>query len=136
MSKIFGRKAVCGKNQFLTVTKIVGRLKSSNMGIIKLHSSGGCYLCILPPANEVWGKVVFLHLSVCSRRERGVLSGGGLGTPSQNQKSGRYASYWNAFLYHGVTDDFIPQRAHKHTPKKTACNGICLICCHKLWNHY
>ena len=81
---------MCGKNQFLTVTKIVGRLKSSHMGIIKLHSSGGCYLCILPPANEVWGKVVFLHLSVCSRRERegGFFLEGGWAHLPRTKKAG------------------------------------------------
>ena len=74
----------------------------------------------LPPANEVWGKVIFLHLSVI------LFTGGGLpgkvptraGTPpgrytprqvplrqvppamhaGLRSTSGRYASYWNAFL--------------------------------------
>ena len=43
--------------------------------------SGG----FLPPTKEVWGKVMFLHLSV----SHSVHSG---------QRSGRYASYWNAYL--------------------------------------
>ena len=42
---------------------------------------------LLPPANEVWGKVMFLHLSV----SHSVHSGRG---------SGRYASYWNAYLFY------------------------------------
>ena len=68
---------------------------------------------LLPPANEVWGKVMFLHLCICSRAEGGLptegewvcLRGGlpterlGVGqTPPLNQKSGRYASYWNSFF--------------------------------------
>ena len=74
----------------------------------------------LPPATEVWGKVMFSE-SVCQSIPRGgglcmisrpvLLSGpmflgggGGRFCPgkksefSWNQKSGQYASYWNAFL--------------------------------------
>ena len=40
----------------------------------------------LPPANEVWGKVLFLHLSV----SHSVHSG---------HRSGQYASCWNAYLF-------------------------------------
>ena len=87
---------------------------------------------LLPPANEVWGKVMFLHMSVIlSTGWRGSLydvtslshvpSGGSLSmapcyfrgslsreglcpgeTPDRDpplQKSGWYASYWNAFLF-------------------------------------
>ena len=55
----------------------------------------------LPLANEVWGKVMFLHLSICS--QGGLHLEGGLGRPSIGYNrirstSGRYASYWNAFL--------------------------------------
>ena len=75
----------------------------------------------LPPANEVWGKVMFLHLCV-------ILFTGGLPKPSaktprrpppadadlpapgcrprrmespppDTSASGRYASCWNAFLF-------------------------------------
>ena len=35
----------------------------------------------LPPTNEVWGKVMFLHLSVCSQGEGGLHRGGGCLTP-------------------------------------------------------
>ena len=56
---------------------------------------------LLSPSNEVWGKVIFLHLSV-------ILFTGGV--PGQvhpgisacweiRATSGRYASYWNAFLF-------------------------------------
>ena len=60
----------------------------------------------LPPANKVWGKVIFSQTSVCPQR--------GTGSPWQIStgqrppwteihpcvvKSGRYASYWNAFLF-------------------------------------
>ena len=67
---------------------------------------------LLPPANEVWGKVMLLHLCVIL-----FTGGGGLppwesasrGLVGQNppppigyygirSTSGRYASYWNAFL--------------------------------------
>ena len=41
---------------------------------------------LLSPANEVWGKVMFLHLSV----SHSVHSG---------HRSGLYASYWNAYLF-------------------------------------
>ena len=94
----------------------------------------------LPPANEVWGKVMFLHLFVslftgegvgfpaCITGDmtRGVCIGGGVagGFPASNtchmtegvsiqgrwvdphpkihgirSTSGRYAFYWNAFLF-------------------------------------
>ena len=86
---------------------------------------------LLPPANEVWGKVICLQVCVCPRgggvwsREgawfwgrsgpggawslggvwsggRGVWSGRGLclvETPPNGYCCGRYASYWNAFLF-------------------------------------
>ena len=74
----------------------------------------------LPPANELWGKVIFLHLSVI------LFTGGSTwtGTPPDRytplgrytlparytpragtppagilSTSGLYASYWNAFLF-------------------------------------
>ena len=86
----------------------------------------------LPPANEVWGKVMFLHLCVILFTGEGVASqyasqvtwpGWGLhpggsasgGSASRGgwadppprymgyygiqSTSGRYASYWNAFLF-------------------------------------
>ena len=87
-------------------------------------------LHFLPPANEVWGKVIFLHLfvilftgGVVSHHAlqqggsalrwclvQGVCSGGvpgpgGLlrgvpgGDPLDGYCCGRYASYWNAFLF-------------------------------------
>ena len=40
---------------------------------------------LLPPANEVWGKVMFLHLFVSHSVDSG-------------HRSGRYISYWNAYL--------------------------------------
>ena len=80
----------------------------------------------LPPANEVWGKVMVLHLSVSHSvggvtsclaawshipswglcpwshvSSEGSLSGGALCRKTPwNQKSGQYISYWNAFLLH------------------------------------
>ena len=79
----------------------------------------------LPPANEVWGKVMFLHLCVilftgghASQHASQVTwlgslhpvglppgglppGGGGLGWPQWDtwDTSGWYASYWNAFLF-------------------------------------
>ena len=76
----------------------------------------------LPPANKVWGKVMFLHLCVILFTEGvciqgglylvGVCIQGGLhrgdgqtplppppiGCYGIQSTSGRYASYWNAFL--------------------------------------
>ena len=75
------------------------------------------YLPSLPPANEVWGKVMFLHLSVnhSVHRGRGVvmplpvmdstpswtatpLPPDSTTSPSQSTH-GQYTSYWNAFLF-------------------------------------
>ena len=77
----------------------------------------------LPPANEVWGKVIFLHLSVILfvGGPGGLVPGGGgclvpgevpgpgggglvpgeclVETPPDGYCFGRYASYWNAFFY-------------------------------------
>ena len=50
---------------------------------------------LLPPANEVWGKIIFSQASVILSTGRGV------DTPQHygiRTTSGRYASYWNAFL--------------------------------------
>ena len=84
-----------------------------------------CAQCIdifwlLPPANEVWGKVIFLHLSVilftggvCSREEGAWSWGRGSapervpgGDPPGRFCCGRYASYWNAFLFLHKIDSF------------------------------
>ena len=74
---------------------------------------------LLPPANEVWDKVICLHLSVCHSVHRGGPGPGGLPGPWGGAWSrgvwsggclvetplpdgyccGRYASYWNAFLF-------------------------------------
>ena len=71
-------------------------------------------LSLLPPANEVWGKVIFLHLSVILFTGRGGEYLGRYtpraGTPPtgthpgrytlrQVHPPGRYASYWNALLF-------------------------------------
>ena len=74
-----------------------------------------CLVRLLQPANEVWGKVIFsqaclsVHGGVSVQGEgslsRGGLCQGGLCPGSLCQgdprtvKSGRYASYWIAFLY-------------------------------------
>ena len=76
------------------------------------------WLYLVPPANEVWGNVIFLHLSVILFKGRGTWTGTpwqvhppGRYTPQQvpppgpathagiRSTSGRYASYWNAFLF-------------------------------------
>ena len=56
---------------------------------------------VLPPANEVWGKVMFLHLCVILfTGGGGLLTPGGAGqTPPDTSASGQYASYWNAFFF-------------------------------------
>ena len=87
---------------------------------------------LLPPANEVWGKVMFLHLCVIlftgGSASEGVCIQGGLhpggsasrGSASEGEgvgqippqigyygtrsTSGWYASYWNAFLCLVVAD--------------------------------
>ena len=87
---------------------------------------------LLPPANEVWGKVIFLHLSVF------LFTGGVPGQvhppgqvyppdrylpwtgtpPGRSPPAGtppcrwsmrwRYASYWNAFLFEQKLPSFCP----------------------------
>ena len=59
----------------------------------------------LPPANEVWGKVICLQVCVCP--QGGMPGPGGCegclvtgGDPPGGYCCGRYASYWNAFLLH------------------------------------
>ena len=58
---------------------------------------------LLPPAKEVWGKVMCLQACVCPRE--GACSSGGCllrgvpgGDPPDGYCCGWYASYWNAFL--------------------------------------
>ena len=63
------------------------------------------HITFLPPANEVWGKVIFSQSSVCPQEEGGVV----MSLPVMDStlplqygvrwKSGRYASYWNALFY-------------------------------------
>ena len=43
-----------------------------SQGTLELRNDTYKFLSLLPPANEVWGKVKFLHLSVC-----GLPTGGG-----------------------------------------------------------
>ena len=90
------------------------------LGADFLHTSSdvcGKYILhvFLPPANEVWGKVICLQECVCPR---GVPAPGGCllpwrmctacssrmrtacssAPPSHGHCCGRYVSYWNAFL--------------------------------------
>ena len=66
----------------------------------------GTIVKFLPPANEVWAKVLFSQTSVCPPW-RGVLwchfllwtATPGQHHPPPESTSGRYASYWNAFLF-------------------------------------
>ena len=82
-----------------------------------------------------YGKVMFLQACVCSQgvgyleRRAGGRVSRRLGYPGvgytsrypsplpRNYKSGRYASYWNAFLFHlrklGVNDFKLPQNLNK-----------------------
>ena len=61
---------------------------------------------LLAPANEVWGRVMFLHLSVSHSVHRGGVSLTETpldrDLPPQLVKSGQYVSYWNAFLFSTV----------------------------------
>ena len=82
---------------------------------------------LLPPANDVWGKVMFLYLSVILFTGAGVYPSMQWGghpldrhpprqTPSllgrhpprilrdTVNKVGRYASYWNAYLLYIISD--------------------------------
>ena len=67
------------------------------------HIQASLSHALLPPANEVWGKVIFLHLSV-------ILFTGGVSCPGGGEGSGPgggeggysygwYASYRNTFLF-------------------------------------
>ena len=62
-------------------------------------------LCSLPPANEVWGKVICLQACVCPQGGclvRGCACSGGCACwrpPPDGHCCGRYASYWNASLF-------------------------------------
>ena len=72
----------------------------------------GIGMPLSPPAKEVWGKVIFLHLFVILFTG-GVHGPGGclvpgevhgpggclVETPPDGYCCGRYASYWNAFLF-------------------------------------
>ena len=54
---------------------------------------------LLPPANEVWGKVIFSEACVKNSVHGVCLVPGGVETPRDGYCCGRYASYWNAFLF-------------------------------------
>ena len=80
---------------------------------------------LLPPANEVWGKVIFSQASVCPQgkggwRREGVVmmslpvidstcpwtaptSPDSTSPAPVRWKSGRYASHWNTFLFYGIS---------------------------------
>ena len=102
------------------------------------------YFCLLPLANEVWGKVMFLHLSVILFMAECVCPIACWDTPAPPQgrhthfwvdtllgrhppsfryyrlwtTSGRYASYWNAFLFNIWTEkiniDILPTSYSNH----------------------
>ena len=83
-------------------------------------------LFYLPPANEVWSKVMFLHLCAILFREgvclQGGLHPGGVGQipPIRYYRiwstSGWYASYWNAFLFSKFSE-CSTSKACSHQPK-------------------
>ena len=82
------------------------------------HSRWGHHthsISFLPPANEVWGKIMFLDVFVYPPGVGSAsgcwgggasgdvcLQGTGGGVYPGNQKSRRYASYWNAFLFRRI----------------------------------
>ena len=130
---------------------------------LKKHNGPRAFVSILwsqslQPANEVWGKVMFLHLCVI------LFTGGGVSlteTPTRQKtswtaipwietpldrdtpldkdtpfprqrpprmvKSGRYASYWNAFLFHVVSCSEITS---------VHCEPLSLKKASALWNFY
>ena len=114
---------------------------------------------LLPPANEVLGKVIFLHLFVilftgggwypsmpCSggcvlskhalQRGGGVPARGGvclvwgglLETPLDGYCCGRYASYWNAFLF--MESIWWNYRQLATMPVVMLFRGLCLLIPH------
>ena len=66
----------------------------------------------LPPANEVWGKVIFLQ--ACVKNSVQKAGGGGRWSqgvwrpPRDGYCCGRYASYWNAFLLSSALKSLMP----------------------------
>ena len=89
---------------------ISGSIMISQTGVV--NSSVWGENVLLPPANEVWGKVICLQACVCPQG-RGCLARGGPapggclvlvqgvpgGDPPDGYCCGRYASHWNAFLF-------------------------------------
>ena len=123
------------KNICITRLNVISLFTTHMVTCCKLAE---CYgrLNFLPPANEVWGKVIFSETSVIlftggGRLPTGASASWGRGLPTgrigqnphpQNQKSGRYASYWNAFLLSMFTENsyscyiVIPKYMHEiHT---------------------
>ena len=115
------------------------------------HFYIGSMSLLLPPANEVWGKVIFLHLSVILFTVGGVPGqvppSPGRYTPGSSAcweiraTSGRYASYWNALLFYiyfwhmGCNnldlDRSTPKQRMRSSRIRTACSlpdgggGLC-----------
>ena len=104
---------------------------------------GGDSLPSLPSAIEVWGKVIFSQaLSLCPM-ERGFASKGGWADTLPiryyeiRSTSGRYASYWNAFLFRAVfirhiavvylRSDFLKlQKRERSMSRRIVCLRRCL----------
>ena len=63
----------------------------------------------LPPVNEVWGKVMFLHLSVSH-------------SGHSSHRSGWYASYWNAYLILQSNSFSHPDRESVSPRKSWICH--------------
>ena len=128
--------AGCWNYQNLSYAKSVAKLR---LGLCFVRT------LLLLPANEVWGKVIFLHLFVIMFTGGWVpgWSGGGMpgaggacswwggclvpggmpgGDPPDGYCCGRYASYWNAFLFDGcnwlLTESVLrPTNVKKHDPR-------------------
>ena len=76
------------------------QMNGKNRLVLKIRNFYFIKWFFLTPANEVSSKVMFFLMFICSQvggsaYTRGV---GWSDTPPRNQKSGQYASYWNAFV--------------------------------------
>ena len=116
---VWGTTGVPGVNEFLVAIPvfwfIIGVLGTANAMKNEcfwcVEHYAGLYHWLLPPENEVWGKVIFSQACVKNSVHMGVPAPGGLlpggaclggclvETPQDGYCCGRYASYWNAFLF-------------------------------------
>ena len=119
----------------------------------RTYPDNNLVLSFLPPANEVWGKVMFLHLcvilfkggfasgkrglrpgsGVCIHRKGGLHPGLPNGYYEIQSTSGRYASYWNAsllYVHHLLFSLTVPipfkEQVRYVSQLSTICNRLCV----------